>query len=212
MSNVDKGNGFTAGQVAWVYQVVQHDHWDFDAVAEILPANLPLAVTPSLTDTSKSSSSVAVQFNKNGFVYTFDRKTGTLISADQFKDQNWAPGGIDTVSNPSTLSTSSKLNTAGLPLLRDGTPATSATNPSIAAPNNIVAGTNPMYNHTNQWGPTVCPSPLGAHGWEPSSYSPKSGLFFVPTFNFCASIAVAKAQFISGAPYMGMDMCSGQVF
>ena len=211
VSGVDKGNGFKAGEVAWVYQVVQHDHWDFDAVAEILPVNLPTALT-SLTDTSKSSSSVAVQFNKNGFVYTFDRKTGTLISADQFKDQNWAPGGIDTVSNPSTLSTSSKLNTAGLPLLRDGTPATSATNPSIAAPNNIVAGTNPMYNHTNQWGPTVCPSPLGAHGWEPSSYSPKvygassSGLFFVPTFNFCASIAVAKAQFISGAPYMGMDM------
>jgi alcohol dehydrogenase (cytochrome c) len=211
VSGVDKGNGFKAGEVAWVYQVVQHDHWDFDAAAEILPVNLPTAVT-SLTDTSKSSSSVAVQFNKNGFVYTFDRKTGTLISADQFKDQNWAPGGIDMVSNPSTLSTSSKLNTAGLPLLMDGTPATSATNPSVAAPNNIVEGTNPMYNHTNQWGATVCPSPLGAHGWEPSSYSPKvygassSGLFFVPTFNFCASIAVAKAQFISGAPYMGMDM------
>jgi alcohol dehydrogenase (cytochrome c) len=211
VSGVDKGNGFKAGEVAWVYQVVQHDHWDFDAAAEILPVNLPTAVT-SLTDTSKSSSSVAVQFNKNGFVYTFDRKTGTLISADQFKDQNWAPGGIDMVSNPSTLSTSSKLNTAGLPLLMDGTPATSATNPSVAAPNNIVEGTNPMYNHTNQWGATVCPSPLGAHGWEPSSYSPKvygassSGLLFVPTFNFCASIAVAKAQFISGAPYMGMDM------
>lgn len=211
VSGVDKGNGFKAGEVAWVYQVVQHDHWDFDAAAEILPVNLPTAVT-SLTDTSKSSSSVAVQFNKNGFVYTFDRKTGTLISADQFKDQNWAPGGIDMVSSPSTLSTSSKLNTAGLPLLMDGTPATSATNPSVAAPNNIVEGTNPMYNHTNQWGATVCPSPLGAHGWEPSSYSPKvygassSGLFFVPTFNFCASIAVAKAQFISGAPYMGMDM------
>lgn len=211
VSGVDKGNGFKVGEVAWVYQVVQHDHWDFDAAAEILPVNLPTAVT-SLTDTSKSSSSVAVQFNKNGFVYTFDRKTGTLISADQFKDQNWAPGGIDMVSNPSTLSTSSKLNTAGLPLLMDGTPATSATNPSVAAPNNIVEGTNPMYNHTNQWGATVCPSPLGAHGWEPSSYSPKvygassSGLLFVPTFNFCASIAVAKAQFISGAPYMGMDM------
>ena len=211
VSNVDKGNGFTAGQVAWVYQVVQHDHWDFDAVAEILPANLPLAVTPSLTDTSKSSSSVAVQFNKNGFVYTFDRKTGTLISADQFKDQNWAPGGIDTHTDPKD--TSKTLNTAGLPLLADKTtPATSATDSTGA----VIPGNNLMYNHTDQWGPTVCPSPLGAHGWEPSSYSPKvyptsygasnSGLFFVPTFNFCASIAVAKAQFISGAPYMGMDM------
>ena len=206
VSGIDKGNGFKAGEVAWVYQVVQHDHWDFDAVAEILPANLPRPVTPSLTDTSKSSSSVAVQFNKNGFVYTFDRKTGTLISADQFKSQNWAPGGIDTHTNP--IDTSKTLNTAGLPLLTDGTAATSATDST----GKVIPGNNPMYNHTNQWGATVCPSPLGAHGWEPSSYSPKvygassSGLFFVPTFNFCASIAVAKAQFISGAPYMGMDM------
>ena len=206
-NSVANGNGFKAGEVAWVYQVTQHDHWDFDAIAEILPVNLPTPVT-SVHDKSKSSASVAVQFNKNGFVYTFDRKTGTLISADQFKSQNWAPGGIDTVSNPSTPSTATKLNTAGLPLLNDGTPATSATGPN----NKIIPGSNPMYNHTDQWGQTVCPSPLGAHGWEPSSYSPKvygassSGLFFVPTFNFCASIAVSKAQFISGAPYMGMDM------
>ncbi|WP_347989207.1 PQQ-binding-like beta-propeller repeat protein [Methylomonas sp. AM2-LC] len=206
-NSVANGNGFKAGEVAWVYQVTQHDNWDFDAIAEILPVNLNTAVT-SPTDASKSASSVAVQFNKNGFVYTFDRKTGTLISADQFKDQNWAGGGIDTTSNPNTPSTATKLNTAGLPLLADGTPATSATGPN----NTIIPGTNPKYNHTDQWGATVCPSPLGAHGWEPSSYSPKvygassAGLFFVPTFNFCASLAVTKAQFISGAPYMGMDM------
>ena len=211
VSNVDKGNGFTAGQVAWVYQVVQHDNWDFDAVAEILPVNLSNPVTSSITDKTNGSSSVAVQFNKNGFVYTFERRTGRLISADQFKDQNWAPGGIDTHTDPKD--TSKKLNTAGLPLLGDKiTPATSATDSTGA----VIPGNNLMYNHTDQWGATVCPSPLGAHGWEPSSYSPKvyqtsygasnSGLFFVPTFNFCASIAVAKAQFISGAPYMGMDM------
>ena len=211
-NSVANGNGFKAGEVAWVYQVTQHDNWDFDAIAEILPVNLPAPVTASPTDTSRSSSNVAVQINKNGFVYTFDRKTGTLISADQFKDQNWAPGGIDTVSNPSTPSTSTVLNTAGLPMLLDGKPATSATGPN----NTIIPGTNPLCNHTDRWGQTVCPSPLGAHGWEPSSYSPKvyqerygvagSGLFFVPTFNFCASLAVTKAQFISGAPYMGMDM------
>ena len=205
VSGVDKGNGFKAGEVAWVYQVVQHDNWDFDAIAEILPVNLQNPVTPSLTDASKSFSSVAVQFNKNGFVYTFDRKTGTLISADQFKDQNWALGGIDTHTDPKD--TSKTMNTAGLPLLADkSTPATSATDST----GKVIPGSNPMYNHTDQWGPTVCPSPLGAHGWEPSSYSPKvyptsygsssSGLFFVPTFNFCASIAVANAQFISGAP------------
>jgi alcohol dehydrogenase (cytochrome c) len=159
-NSVANGNGFKAGEVAWVYQVTQHDNWDFDAIAEILPVNLPAAVSASATDTAKSSSSVAVQFNKNGFVYTFDRKTGRLISADQFKDQNWAPGGIDTVSNPSVASTASQLNTAGLPLLADGTPATSATGPN----NTIIPGTNPKYNHTDQQGQTVCPSPLGAHG------------------------------------------------
>jgi len=51
----------------------------------------------------------------------------------------------------------------------------------------------------------ICPSVLGAKGWEPASFSPKTGLFYAPTFNLCGSLEALKAEFISGAPYMGTD-------
>ena len=52
----------------------------------------------------------------------------------------------------------------------------------------------------------ICPSALGAHGWEPSSYSPQRNLFYVPIFNLCMNMTMLKAEFIAGAPYMGQDM------
>ncbi len=51
----------------------------------------------------------------------------------------------------------------------------------------------------------ICPSVLGGKGWEPAAFSPKTGLFYAPTFNLCGSLEALKAEFISGAPYMGTD-------
>ncbi|MBD9357110.1 PQQ-dependent dehydrogenase, methanol/ethanol family [Methylomonas albis] len=55
----------------------------------------------------------------------------------------------------------------------------------------------------------VCPSVLGGKGWEPASFSPKTGLFYAPTFNLCGNLEALKAEFISGAPYMGTDYSIG---
>ena len=52
----------------------------------------------------------------------------------------------------------------------------------------------------------ICPSALGGKGWEPASFSPNTGLFYAPTFNLCEHLETMKAEFISGAPYMGMDL------
>jgi len=51
----------------------------------------------------------------------------------------------------------------------------------------------------------VCPSVLGGKGWEPGAFSPNTKLFYMPTFNFCSNLDALKAEFISGAPYMGAD-------
>ncbi len=51
----------------------------------------------------------------------------------------------------------------------------------------------------------ICPSVLGGKGWEPGAFSPKTGLFYMPTFNLCGNMEALKAEFISGAPYMGTD-------
>ncbi len=55
----------------------------------------------------------------------------------------------------------------------------------------------------------ICPSVLGGKGWEPASFSPKTGLFYAPTFNLCSNLEALKAEFISGAPYMGTDYSIG---
>jgi len=52
----------------------------------------------------------------------------------------------------------------------------------------------------------ICPSALGGKGWEPASFSTNTGLFYAPTFNLCEHLETMKAEFISGAPYMGMDL------
>ncbi|HAZ42219.1 MAG TPA: hypothetical protein DCY52_08100, partial [Methylococcaceae bacterium] len=176
----------TTGEVKWVYQTVEHDNWDYDSVAEITPITLD---TP-LNGVTK----VVVQFHKNGFAYVFDESTGKLLQANVFKDQDWAKGGID-------LAT-------GLPKLADGSPATDPHNANKGNPADPTpqAGKQYKYASTDVWQESFCPSPLGGHGWEPSSYSPKQYKFFVPTFNLCASIGAMNAEFISGAPYMGMSM------
>ena len=177
----------TTGEVKWVYQNVEHDNWDYDSIAEITPITLNTPIN--------GITKVVVQFHKNGFTYVFDESTGKLLQANVFKEQDWAKGGID-------------LNT-GLPLLADGkTPATDPHNANKGSPSDSPAldGKQYKYASTDVWQEPFCPSPLGGHGWEPSSYSPKQNAFYVPTFNLCASIGAMNAEFISGAPYMGMSM------
>ncbi|MDD5035273.1 MAG: PQQ-dependent dehydrogenase, methanol/ethanol family [Methylococcaceae bacterium] len=55
----------------------------------------------------------------------------------------------------------------------------------------------------------ICPSVLGGKGWEPASFSPKTGLFYAPTFNLCGNLETLKAEFIAGTPYMGEALTIG---
>ena len=73
------------GIARWVYQATPHDEWDYDATAEGILVDLPVA--------GGSPRKALVQFNKNGLVYALDRATGELISADKFElKTNWTKG------------------------------------------------------------------------------------------------------------------------
>jgi len=52
----------------------------------------------------------------------------------------------------------------------------------------------------------ICPSPLGVKDFEPSAYSPATGLFYIPAINFCDDIEPLKAVYIAGTPFMGVDL------
>jgi alcohol dehydrogenase (cytochrome c)/quinohemoprotein ethanol dehydrogenase len=71
------------GAYVWHYQVTPGEEWDYDAVQQLVLADLPIDGKPR---------QVVMQANKNGFFYVLDRKTGALLSAKAFVPITWASG------------------------------------------------------------------------------------------------------------------------
>jgi lanthanide-dependent methanol dehydrogenase len=63
------------GAAAWAYQVTPHDGWDYDSIAESIVADLTIAGVQR---------KVIVHFDKNGFAYTIDRRSGEVLVAEKF--------------------------------------------------------------------------------------------------------------------------------
>jgi quinohemoprotein ethanol dehydrogenase len=71
------------GEYAWHYQATPGEEWDFDAVQQLILADLKI---------DGKLRHVLMQANKNGFFYVLDRQTGALISAKAIVPMNWASG------------------------------------------------------------------------------------------------------------------------
>src|SRR5690606_18049774 len=70
------------GMARWVYQMTPHDEWDYDGVNEMILVDMKVKGkdTPAL-----------VHFDRNGFAYTMNRKTGELLVAEKYDPAvNWA--------------------------------------------------------------------------------------------------------------------------
>ena len=70
------------GVAKWVYQMTPHDEWDYDGVNEVPLVELTIKgqKVPAL-----------VHFDRNGFAYTLNRKTGELLVAQKYDPTlNWA--------------------------------------------------------------------------------------------------------------------------
>ena len=122
------------GRMVWYYQEVPHESWDFTAVQPMMLADLEI---------KGEKRQVLMQAPKNGFFYILDRKTGELLSADNFVPINWATH-VD---------------------LKTGRPA--------------------FTENSEYWnGPKlVYPSGMGGHSWNPMSYSPDTGLVYIPAIH-----------------------------
>jgi lanthanide-dependent methanol dehydrogenase len=51
----------------------------------------------------------------------------------------------------------------------------------------------------------ICPAPPGGKDWQPSAYSPRTGLLYVPHNNLCYDAEAVPASYIEGTPYVGMN-------
>jgi lanthanide-dependent methanol dehydrogenase len=52
----------------------------------------------------------------------------------------------------------------------------------------------------------ICPMAPGSKDWQPSSFSPRTGLVYVPHENMCMDEEYTEANYIAGTPYIGADV------
>jgi len=52
----------------------------------------------------------------------------------------------------------------------------------------------------------ICPAAPGMKDWQPSSYSPKTGMLYIPHQNLCMDEEGVSANYIAGTPYVGMNV------
>ena len=52
----------------------------------------------------------------------------------------------------------------------------------------------------------ICPASPGAKDWQPSAFSPRTGLLYIPHQNLCQDVEGVQANYIAGTPYVGMNV------
>jgi len=145
------------GAAKWAYQVVPHDHHDYDEIMENILVDMQW---------NGQMRKLLVHPGRSGFVFVLDRVTGELLSAEKFvPSTNWASG-YD---------------------LKTGKPIEDPT----------------KHTGTNKVAKNVCPSSTGAKEFVPSSFSPRTGLLYIPAHDTCMDYEGTEANYIEGTPYLG---------
>ena len=52
----------------------------------------------------------------------------------------------------------------------------------------------------------ICPAAPGAKDWNPSAFSPVTGLVYIPHINLCEDMGISNANYIAGTPFVGADV------
>ena len=119
----------------------------------------------------------ATQFNRNGLGYTWDRATGELLVAEKFDPAvNWTTGVVMDKASP-----------------QYGRPQ-------------VVAKMSTFLNGQDVNSKGICPAALGSKDQQPASFSPQTGLFYVPTNHVCMDYEPFKVSYTAGQPYVGATL------
>jgi alcohol dehydrogenase (cytochrome c) len=118
-----------------------------------------------------------VHFDRNGFGYTLDRTNGELLVAEKYDPAvNWA----------SKVDMDKTSPTYGRPL--------------------VVAKYSTEHNGEDENSQGICPAALGSKDEQPSAFSPKTGLFYVPTNHVCMDYEPFRVSYTPGQPYVGATL------
>jgi glucose dehydrogenase len=51
----------------------------------------------------------------------------------------------------------------------------------------------------------ICPASPGGKDWQPSAYSPRTKLLYIPHQNICQDTQTQQASYLAGTPYVGVN-------
>jgi len=115
--------------------------------------------------------------DRNGLAYTLDRETGELLVAAKYDPAvNWTTG-VDMDPESDTY----------------GRPA-------------VVAQYSTAQNGEDVNSTGICPAALGTKDQQPSAYSPKTNLFYIPTNHVCMDYEPFRVSYTAGQPYVGATL------
>ncbi|MDI9850119.1 methanol/ethanol family PQQ-dependent dehydrogenase [Rhodoblastus sp. 17X3] len=118
-----------------------------------------------------------VHFDRNGFAYTLDRMTGELLLAEKYDPTvNWA--------------TKIEMDKAS---------------PNYGRPQ-LVKQYSTEANGEDVVTKGICPASLGSKDEQPSAFSPRTGLFYVPTNHLCMDYEPFRVHYEPGLPYVGATL------
>jgi len=125
-------------------------------------------------DVNGAKHDVLVHFDRNGFAYTMDRASGELLVAKKYDPKvNWA----------TEVNMDKSSDQYGRP--------------------QVVAQYSTQQNGEDTNSTGICPAALGTKDQQPAAYSPKTGLFYVPTNHVCMDYEPYKVSYTAGQPYVG---------
>ncbi|HEY9067857.1 MAG TPA: PQQ-binding-like beta-propeller repeat protein, partial [Burkholderiaceae bacterium] len=52
----------------------------------------------------------------------------------------------------------------------------------------------------------ICPASPGGKDWQPSAWSPRTRLLYIPHQNLCQDASTYETSYIAGTPYVGADV------
>jgi quinohemoprotein ethanol dehydrogenase len=146
------------GEYVWHYQTTPGDTWDYTATQHMILAELEI---------NGEMRKVIMQAPKNGFFYVLDRVTGEFISAEKYIPMTWASHVDPETGRP--VETDNARYQVSDPLLD------LPLEEQIAILGAMSAEALEAAYHK--------PGPLGGHNWHPMSYSPDTGLVYIPALD-----------------------------
>jgi lanthanide-dependent methanol dehydrogenase len=66
-----------------------------------------------------------------------------------------------------------------------------------------IGSKEPGYGRTTRG---ICPAATGGKDWQPSAFSPRTGLLYVPHQNLCEDVQGFEGNYVAGTPYVGVNV------